>query len=288
MSSEPSEKTISKFLGCHSSEIIPGRPALLGCPLDLTSTYRSGSGAAPDYIRAVSESIETYSPLLDMDLEDTPFSDIGDLPLQGQSLESCINRIRSAVSDLVEQRCVPLCLGGEHTVTLPVVEALEDARPGFVLLHLDAHSDLRDVYEGSRVNHATVIRRICDTVGPSRLIQLGVRGGTREEFDWMRGNGTLIHWESGAEKTLLTRVAGRPVYVTVDLDVLDPSYMPATGNPEAGGWSYKDLERFLMLLDALEIVGADVVELNPGLDPCLVGSITAAKIVRELLLIMGK
>jgi len=279
---------MSNFLGYHSREIIPGRPALLGCPLDLTSTYRSGSDAAPDCIRAVSESIETYSPLLDRDLEDTPFSDLGDVPLQGESLKETLNKIGSSVAAILERRAVPLCLGGEHTVTLPAIEALEDVCPGFVLLHLDAHSDLRDVYEGSRVNHATVIRRVCDIIGPSRLIQLGVRGGTREEFDWMRGNGTLIQWESGAEKVLLARVAARPVYVTLDLDVLDPAYMPATGNPEAGGWSYRDLERFITVLDLLEIIGADVVELNPALDPCLVGSIAAAKIVRELLLNMGK
>ncbi|MGO9570940.1 MAG: agmatinase [Desulfomonilaceae bacterium] len=275
------------FLACSSREIVAGRPAILGCPLDMTSTYRAGTGAAPDAIRIASDSIETYSPFFDADLENSPFSDLGNLPLSGESLESSLAHIERAVSEILHQDGRPLCLGGEHTITLPVARAINAVHPGAIIIHLDAHTDLRDSYEGSYINHATVIRRVQEITGPGRLIQLGIRSGTAKEFALMREHGTWMQWGPGKEKTLLRRVGTRPVYLTLDLDVLDPACVPGTGNPEAGGWFYHDMERLYLALCRMHVVGADVVELNPGLDPSEVGTITAAKIVRELLLILG-
>jgi agmatinase len=278
---------LDRFLGCTSREILPHRPVILGCPLDVTSTYRRGSAEAPDAIRAASESLETYSPLLDADLDDVPFADMGNVALDNTSLESALARIGVTVGRVLEQGGTPLCIGGEHTITLPAVEALRDRRDDFVLVHLDAHSDLRAEYEGNSLNHATVIRRVEELIGPARLIQMGVRAGTRDEFAWMREHGTAVQWGPGFDKTLLRRIAGRPVYLTLDLDVLDPSGFSGTGNPEPGGWSYEAMERFLLTLTHVNLVAADVVELNPGLDASEVSTITAAKIVRELLVILG-
>jgi agmatinase len=275
------------FLGCSSREIIAGYPTILGCPLDLTSTYRGGTGSAPDAIRVASDSIETYSPFLDADLENNPFSDLGNVPIADEPLESCIANIERAASEILSQGGVPLCLGGEHTITLPLARAINRFYPDATIIHLDAHTDLRDSYEGSYINHATVIRRVCEVIGPDRLIQLGIRSGTLEEFFWMREHGTRLEWGPGLEKTLLRKVGDCPVYLTLDLDVLDPACLPATGNPEAGGWFYHDMERFYQALCRMHLVGADVVELNPGLDSSEVGAITAAKIVRELLLILA-
>lgn len=275
------------FLACCSREIVTGRPAILGCPLDVTATYRGGTGSAPDAIRIASDSIETYSPFLDADLEDSPFSDLGNLPLSGESLEDSLANIERAVAEILRQEGRPLCLGGEHTVTLPLARAINTVHPDAMIIHLDAHTDLRDSYEGTYVNHATVIRRVHEITGPGRLIQLGIRSGTADEFSWMREHGTWMEWGPGLDKTLLRRVGSRPVYLTLDLDVLDPACLPATGNPEAGGWFYRDLERFYAALCEMHLVGADVVELAPGLDPSEAGTITAAKIVRELLLILG-
>lgn len=280
MSDEP-------FLEARTSSLIPGQPAILGCPLDRTATFRKGCGAATGAIRSASDSIETYSPLLDMDLTDISFSDLGDLELHGDSTETGLDKISAAVSEILTAGAKPLCLGGEHTVTLGILRALERVRSDYVVVHLDAHSDLRDEYEGMVLNHATVIRRVVDLIGPQRLIQLGIRSGTRPEFRWMQSHGTLMHWEPGAEKTLLQRVASRPVYLTLDLDVLDPSCLMGTGNPEAGGWFYKDMERFLTCLARTDLVGCDVVELNPSLDASQCSSIVSAKIVRELLLLMA-
>ncbi|MDQ7781492.1 MAG: agmatinase [Desulfomonilaceae bacterium] len=273
-----------RFLECSSREVRPGIPALLGCPLDLTCTYRAGTGDAPRRIRISSESIETYSPLLDRDLEDYSIPDLGDVLVAEKPLNQALDLIETHVAEIARQGGIPLCLGGEHTVTLPIVKALMNLHGDFMVLHLDAHADLRTSYEGSSVNHATVIRHVAGLVGPDRLIQLGIRSGTREEFSWMRRNGTPMQWEPGDEDILIQRIGGLPVYLTLDLDILDPACFPATGNPEAGGWFYRDVERFIRALESVTVIGADVVELNPSLDQNEVGAITAAKIVREILL----
>lgn len=276
------------FLEASSREILPGCPVILGCPLDETATYRAGSDKAPQAIRLGSESIETYSPLLDRDLSDHDFFDLGDLHFEPEALEKSLEIIELSVTEILKSEAFPICLGGEHTITLPIVKALKALHSDFIIVHLDAHTDLRDHYEGNRVNHATVMRRVREIVGPGRLLQLGIRSGTREEFSWMREQGTLLEWNPSLDKALLERVRDMPVYLTLDLDVLDPACLPGTGNPEAGGWFYNDLERIFLALDQVTLLGADVVELNPGLDSSGVSAITASKIVREILLITGR
>jgi agmatinase len=276
------------FLGFSSKEILAGSPVLFGAPLDLTCTYRNGTGKAPQHIRVASDSIETYSPLLDRDLTDIRFSDIGDLDLAGLPLEAALETVGEAASKILQNGAKPLCIGGEHTLTWPIAQAVKNAYPEILILHLDAHSDLRETYEGSSVNHATVMNLISRELGADRLVQLGIRAGTREEFSWMYEHGTLMQWTRGRQKELRKRITDEPVYLSLDLDVLDPACLPGTGNPESGGWSYEDMEHLFRILDAVNVVAADVVELNPGLDPSGASTITAAKIVRELLLILGK
>jgi agmatinase len=273
------------FLEYHSTKVIKNRPAILGCPLDVTSTYRSGSKDAPNAIRVSSDSIESYCPYLDRELSDHPFADLGDLCLEGLSMEEKLAKIQGAVLGILDQGGLPFCLGGEHTVTLPIVQALKQRCDQFVILHLDAHSDLRDSYEGQRINHSTVMRRVVELVGDENLIQLGIRSGTRQEFRWISEHGVSGSFLPGQERTLFRRIAGRPVYLSLDLDVLDPACFPGVGNPEAGGWSYQLMERFVEFLDGVNLIGADIVELMPSIDRSEMSSITAAKIVRSLLLI---
>ncbi|MCA1960850.1 MAG: agmatinase [Desulfomonile sp.] len=275
------------FLEAAGVKAIPGRPALLGMPLDVTSTYRRGSADAPSAIRVSSDSIESYSPFLDRDLLDAPFADLGDVFVESSSLEETLAAIREMTALVMTASAFPLCLGGEHTIALPVVEALNEVHPDLIVVHADAHTDLREHYEGNPINHATVMRRIAEIVGPDRLIQLGIRSGTKEEFAWMRRHATILQWGPAAERDLLRRIGDRPVYLSFDLDVLDPVCFPGTGNPEPGGWFYADVERLLFALDRVHLVAADVVELNPRVDPSEVSTITAARIVRELLLILG-
>jgi len=281
-------KNMEPFLGFSSREILAGSPALFGCPLDLTSTYRKGTGEAPQQIRLASDSIETYSPLLDRDLSDTPFSDLGDLELSGLSIEAALEKIRETAARILENGAKPCCIGGEHTLTFPIVQAVKVVYPEILILHIDAHSDLRDSYEGSSTNHATVMKLVSDLVGSDRLVQLGIRAGTREEFDWMHENGTLMQWTRGYQKEFRRRIADLPVYLSLDLDVLDPSCLPGTGNPESGGWFYEDIEILFRILDRINLVATDIVELNPTLDQSGASSIISAKIIREILLILGK
>jgi agmatinase len=276
------------FLSTSSTDILSGRPVIVGCPLDLTSTYRQGSNNAPVAIREASDSIETYSPLLDRDLEDIQFSDLGNIEFQGLTLEDSLEEIVHTVHNVLRRGAIPLCLGGEHLITLPVISAFLDFHPDLFLIHLDAHTDLRDDYDGNPLSHATVIRRIVDLISPERIVQMGIRSGTKEEFQFMRQHSTLMEWVPGMQKALRRKIGERPVYLTVDVDVFDPSLMPATGNPEPGGWFWSDFERFMRFSETIKVVGADVVELNPGLDPSQIGTIASAKIVREILLLLGK
>lgn len=274
------------FLESCCSTNLKNRPAIFGCPLDHTSTFRSGSDLAPNAIRQASDSIETYSPFLDRDLVDMKFADLGDTVFSDKNLEGALLEIESFAANVLASGSKPLALGGEHTVTLPIVRALNNFFDDFMVIHLDAHTDLRQDYEGASLNHATVIRRVVELIGPDRLMQFGIRSGTRQEFQWMRDNKTLYQWEEGSEKSVLKLVRDRKVYVTLDLDVMDPACLPGTGNPESGGWFYNDMERFFRMLTSMNMVGADVVELNPRLDQTGMSSVLAAKIVRELLLIL--
>ncbi len=274
------------FLESYCSTNLKNRPAIFGCPLDHTSTFRSGSDLAPNAIRQASDSIETYSPFLDRDLVDMKFADLGDTVFSDKNLEGALLEIESFAANVLASGSKPLALGGEHTVTLPIVRALNNFFDDFMVIHLDAHTDLRQDYEGASLNHATVIRRVVELIGPDRLMQFGIRSGTRQEFQWMRDNKTLYQWEEGSEKSVLKLVRDRKVYVTLDLDVMDPACLPGTGNPESGGWFYNDMERFFRMLTSMNMVGADVVELNPRLDQTGMSSVLAAKIVRELLLIL--
>ena len=278
----------NRFLAAESDSIIPGKPALLGCPLDLTSTYRSGLNFSTQAIREASDSIETYSPLFEKDLEDLPFADVGDLDFTYDSIEASITKIADSVTDILVENGKPLIFGGEHTISLGVIQALIKKYPSLKIVHLDAHTDLRNDYEGAELNHSTVMKRISEIVPPSNIVQLGIRSGTKAEFQWMKQHQTLLEWTPGSEKILLDRLGDNPTHITLDLDVFDPACLPGTGNPESGGWFYVDMERFLRASRFLNIVCIDVLELNPTLDSSGNSSVLAAKLIRELLIILSE
>lgn len=277
------------FLGFKRAQYGPGRGvSIFGCPMDITSTYRSGVDKGPSEIRKSSDSIETYSPLLGLDLDDLELSDLGDLDLEKGSPSLCVDGIAWAIKEVFQGAGKFLCLGGEHTITLGIVQGLLETYPDLVIIHADAHTDLRDHYEGERINHATVMRRITEIVGPHGIYQFGVRSGTRAEFQFCSEHGTLRDLSDDDLRALISKLGRAPVYLSLDMDVMDPSCVPGVGNPEPGGWTYKDMERFLVFLRRLNLISADLVELNPGLDNAEVSSITAAKIARELTLILGR
>jgi len=270
------------FLAARSS-LPPGlRPTatLLGAPYDRTASFRRGARFGPATIRWASQSIESYSPTLDRDLEDVALLDAGDLPVENLPPEVLVEEVSHAVGAATG---LPALLGGEHTVTVGAVRALAARHPDLHVLTLDAHLDLREEYDGTRWSHACTTRRLIDVVGEQRIAVLGVRSGTRQEFAAARG---LLAAERRLtlDHELWSRLEGRPLYVSVDIDVVDPAFAPGTGTPEPGGPSTGDLLDLLRVLAPLRVVGLDVVEVAPPYDPSGQTAVLAAMIVREALL----
>ena len=258
----------------------PGALILCGAPYDATASFRGGSRFAPEAIRWASDSIETYSPLLDRDLEAVPFTDAGDLPVEGLEPAAMVKVLRRLTVP-----GLPFVLGGEHTITLGAVQALTPRYPDLVVLHWDAHTDLRDEFEGERICHATVMRRLLD--GGCPLVQLGIRAGTREEFEMARRRSLHLSRDVLPPPPLRDSLAGRPLYLSVDVDVLDPAVVPGTGNPEPDGSRYADLVAALRTLTSHRVVGLDLVELSPPCDPGGASAIVAASLVREMILLFA-
>lgn len=222
--------------------------------------------------------METYSPYLDRDLEDIDFSDVGDLELpQGNLLES-LDIIEGASGSVVGNGHKPLFFGGEHLVTYPIMKGIKRIFPSLQLVHFDAHCDLRDDYEGQKLSHATVMKRVKE-LGSITMHQIGIRSGTRQEFRELDRVGS-----PAAFKERLDPEA--PVYISFDIDVFDPSLVPGVTTPEPGGLAFKEVIEYLQVLKGAKIIGADLVELAPDYDATFVSSVCAAKIVREIIMLM--
>jgi agmatinase len=260
---------------------------LVGMPYDGTTSNRPGTRFGPAAIREASWGLETYSPVWERELgDDVRYFDAGELNLPLGNRDGCLAAIGTAANEVLTQGKRWFGLGGEHLVTLPVMQEYIKRYPDLAILHFDAHSDLRDEYLGEPLSHATVLRRCVELIDPAHFVQVGIRSGTREEFVWMREHGTIFQDVVDAPKAL-ARLQGRPVFLTLDLDVLDPSILPGTGTPEPGGLSYKDLQQWLFTMRGLNYVGADVVELSPHYDGSGVSSAVAAKVVRDVLMLVG-
>ncbi len=267
----------NRFIGALSDEA-KSDIVLLGCPLDITSSFRGGSKFGPESLRRASWTLETYSPYLACDLEDINFSDLGDLELpQGNLLES-LDIIEGASGDIVREGRKPFFLGGEHLVTYPLMKGVRKVFPAVQLVHFDAHCDLRDDYEGQRLSHATVMKRVSE-LGDITLYQIGIRSGTREEFRQLRPVVSPQELKSRIDPDI-------PVYVSFDIDVFDPSLVPGVTTPEPGGLMFKEVMDFLQALKEMNIIGADLVELAPDYDTTFVSSVCAAKVVREIIMLM--
>ncbi|GAB4293986.1 MAG: agmatinase [Myxococcota bacterium] len=269
-----------------------GNPFLhiVGLPYDRTVSFRSGARFAPEAIRTAVDELESYDPLLHLDLEDVLFSDAGDLPLRNnESVAKTLDKIEKLLYERFSKTDRIIALGGEHLLTLPLVEraAKIHGKKKLWCIQFDAHADLRDEYLGRRLNHASVMRRIVELLGWKKIRQVGIRSGTKEEWEMMRKNKSLVASTPLAIEKLLEKIGDEPVYLSIDVDVLDPSVMPGTGTPEPGGLFFRELEALLLSLKTANIVSADIMELAPNLDPSGASAAAAAKIARYLLLIMN-
>ena len=254
---------------------------MLGLPFDGTVSYRSGSRFAPEKIRLASWGLEEYSPEFDKELADVNFHDAGDLefPL-GNTIKS-LDMIENNVDEIYSDGKKVFGIGGEHLVTLPEIKAVSKHINDLAIIHFDAHTDLRKEYLGEKLSHSAVIRHCADIVGADNLKQIGIRSGLKEEFEFMKEHNTLAK-----EHSDLDTLKDKNIFVTVDLDVLDPSVMSGTGTPEAGGMTFKELEGWFKYLKNFNIIGADVVELAPDYDASGVSTAVATKVIRELLMVM--
>ncbi len=274
----------SRFLGADSDPA-QAEVVIFGAPMDATVTFRPGARLAPPRIRELSVAIETYSPYQDLDLEQMAVADLGDLVLPLTDIEAALGVIGQAAEQIHLTGQIPGVLGGEHLVSLPLIEAALKTYPDLCVLHLDAHTDLRENWEGESFSHATVMRRVVERLGPGRLWQLGVRSGTASEFAYAREVGHLISTQAGELALLVEQLKNKPVYISLDIDVLDPAFAPGTGTPEAGGLSSRELlEIISQVVSKLKICGFDLVEVSPPYDPSERTCILAATLLRELAL----
>ena len=283
-----------QFIGCDKS-YREADTVLFGAPYDSTTSFRPGTRFGPSAMRMESFGIETYSPMQDKDLvDDTKVFDSGDLELPFGAPEPALKMIEERTARILEDGKRPFLLGGEHLVTLGAFRAVQKKYPNVVIIHFDAHADLREDYLGNPLSHACVLRRCHDLVGDGRIFQFGIRSGTRDEFQFMKDG--HVTTEPFADSTLESVVkvlsspspstfTSVPVYLTIDMDVLDPSEFPGTGTQEAGGFSYLQLLADMRLIcSKLNVVAMDNVELSPGLDPTGRSTALACKFLRECLL----
>lgn len=273
------------FIGCDT-EFRKADVVLFGVPFDGTASFRPGSRFAPGAIRTDSYGLETYSPYADRDLAELRICDIGDLELPFGNADRMLAAAEQAACEILSAGKRPVMLGGEHLVTLGAVRAMFKAYPGLHVLHLDAHTDLRDEFLGEPMSHATVIRRVWNLLGDGRIHQFGIRSGEKAEFEFAAAHTDMHRFSLAGFAETLEALRGKPVYFTLDLDVLDPAYLPGTGTPEPGGVGFSELLSAVLKLHTLNLVGCDIVELAPHYDPSGASTAVACKLVREILLQM--
>ncbi len=278
-------QNVTKFIGCDASAE-DANICVFGAPFDSTSSFRPGSRFAPQAMRPDSWALETYSPYQDKDLTDKKVCDCGDLELPPGDTEAALEQIRGQAEAMCRSGKIPVMLGGEHLVTLGAVRACyEMYGVNLRIIHIDAHTDLRDELLGVKLSHATVIRRCAEMLGNKKVYQFGIRSGEREEFEWAEEHTALTKFSLEGLSATVEKLRGYPVYFTLDLDVLDPSVFPGTGTPEPGGIGYSELpEAVIKICSELNIVGCDIVELSPHYDLSGCSTAAACKILREMLI----
>jgi agmatinase len=258
---------------------------VFGVPFDGTTSFRPGTRFASSHIRNDFIGIETYSPYLNKDLLEYKLHDAGDvfIPI-GNTIKS-LDNIYDITRQILDDGKTPFMIGGEHLVTYPAFKAVFEKYPDVHLIHFDAHTDLRDSFFGEKLSHATVIKRCWELVGDGRIYQFGIRSGEKNEFEWSNNHTIMEKYSVDTVKAVLEKLKDKKIYLTIDLDVLDPSVFPGTGTPEPGGISFKELMDAVHSLKDLQIVGLDMVELSPQYDTSGASTAVACKLLREMSLI---
>ena len=270
------------FLASEPLGSVPSPAAIVqGVPYDGGVSWRPGTAEAPRVIREVSDSIESFSPVLRRDLEDIALADAGDVVVGPLRAAAVIDRVAERAEQLARTGALLVTIGGDHSISMGTSRGLGAAHPDLAHVVFDAHLDMREDYEGDRYSHACGTRRMAQA-GPTCV--LGVRSGSRDEF--ADADAMLVAWSDDVAMPDAMRAAidDRPVFVSVDLDVLDPSILPGTGNPEPAGVAYRDLRAALLALKDARVVGIDFCEVSPPIDASGLSAIVAAELIRDTII----
>ncbi|MDF2822192.1 MAG: speB [Clostridiales bacterium] len=273
------------FLGCES-EYEDADIVIFGAPFDSTTSFRPGTRFASKVMRSESFGVETYSLYQDKDLEDINVFDGGDLELIFGDPAIALDQIEEFASEVLSDNKMPFLIGGEHLVTLGTVRAVAKKYENLHIIHFDAHADLRADYLGQELSHACVMRRCWEIIGDNKIFQFGIRSGERQEFTWGKDHVYTNKFNLDHLDEVIDKLKDVPVYITIDLDILDPSIFPGTGTPEAGGIDFNTLLGGILKFTKLNnIVGMDINELSPSYDTSGVSTAVACKVLREMLLV---
>jgi agmatinase len=268
---------------------------ILGVPFDVTSTYRTGARFGPTAIRQASLNIETYSFRTGIDVEDLRLHDLGDLNISTDA-EKTLEMLQLVIEDIVEAGKTPVTIGGEHTITLGILKGLGERASRTAIVSFDAHLDLRDEFLGLRLSHTTFMRRINEELKPAKIIEVGSRAVCKEELAYAKKAGIEFFTTQQIRKEGSEQIADRlkeklgrykNVYLSVDMDILDPAYVPAVQNPEADGLETHFLLDILGGICDKCVVGFDVLEIAPNYDQG-VSAIQAAKVIFEIMCYLEK
>ena len=264
---------------------------ICGVPFDSTSCFRRGSKDAPHEMRKNSYNFEKYNYFYDIDLEDVNIHDAGDLDV-AENVDDTLNMISVHARKYMKDGKIPIMLGGEHSLTLPFVKACKEKYDDLAFVVLDAHMDMREEYEGEKNSHACISRHVFEDV-TQKYVSIGIRSGAREEYEYVRENNIRMFsaedvFSMGIEKAMneFRNHIGEHVYLSIDMDAIDPAYAPALGTPEPYGLTPRDVRAVISCL-APHIVGLDLVEIAPAYDSggtALLG----AKLVRDFIAASAK
>ncbi len=272
--------------------------ALIGIPYDGGATYRSGPRFGPRHVREQSAIIRPWNPVLSLNpFEKKRIADFGDLSINPLSIEDTFQRISSQLDDVLQAGARTVCVGGDHSILLPILRSIHKKFGTVGLIQLDAHNDTWGGYFGSPHSHGTPVRRAVEEglIFGKDVLQVGLRGQVyaKEDFDFGRQHGFKVvtseeFHRSGVPlvKRHLKTLGRRPVYVTLDIDVVDPAFAPGTGTPQVGGFSSAQILELVRSLRGLNIVGCDLVEVSPPYDTGEITSLLAANLLYELVCVM--
>lgn len=260
-----------------------GHYGIMGVPFDSTTTYLPGARFGSNAVREASYNLERYHLNLDKEPSKELY-DLGNLQVVHGNIQKTSHYIESTIQEVKDLGLIPITLGGEHSISYSVVKAL--GAQGVTVVHFDAHMDLRDAYQGEKYSHATVMRRIYD-LKPEGILQVGIRSGTKDEFEFGQKVGVKYYSSTFVKENLtnmeniISSIKG-PVYVTVDIDVLDPTYAPSVSTPCTGGLNPLELQRLIFSLQDKDVIGFDLMEVSSR---CIgdITSINAAQVVYDFI-----